>query len=54
MVINEGKAYGLPIVAFNMPYSAPYQKGVILIEMFNVSIKVQLTNIFWASSDCII
>lgn len=36
MVINEGKAYGLPIVAFNMPYSAPYQKGVILIEMFNV------------------
>ena len=43
MVMNEGKAYGLPIVAFNVSYSAPYQKGVILVEMFNVRQMAQET-----------
>ena len=31
----EGKAYGLPIVAFDVPYSPPYQDGVIIVEQFN-------------------
>ena len=35
MVMNEGKAHGLPIVAFNVSYSPPYQKGVILSEIMN-------------------
>ncbi len=35
MVMNEGKAYGLPIVAFNVSYSPSYQKGVILVDMLN-------------------
>ena len=34
-VMNEGKAHGLPIVAFNITYSPPYQKGVILVENLN-------------------
>ena len=33
MVMNEGKAHGLPIVAFNVSYSPSYQKGVILVDM---------------------
>ena len=36
MVMNEGKAHGLPIVAFNVSYSPSYQKGVTLVEMLNV------------------
>ena len=36
MAMNEGKAHGVPIVAFNVSYSAPYQKGVIIVEMFNI------------------
>ena len=35
MVMNEGKAHGLPIVAFNVSYSPSYQKGVILVDMLN-------------------
>ena len=35
MVMNEGKAHGLPIVAFNVLYSPSYQKGVILVDMLN-------------------
>ena len=35
MVINEGKAHGLPIVSFNISYSAPIQKGVIVVEIKN-------------------
>ena len=34
-VMNEGKAHGLPIVAFNVTYSPPYQNGVILVENMN-------------------
>ena len=32
MTMNEGKAHGLPIVAFDVPISNPYQKGVINVE----------------------
>ena len=35
LVMNEGKAHGLPIVAFNVTYSPPYQDGVILVEHLN-------------------
>ena len=35
MVMNEGKAYGLPIVAFNIDYSPCFHSGVILVEMFD-------------------
>ena len=35
MVMNEGKAHGLPIVAFNISYSPPYQKGVIVVDIMN-------------------
>ena len=35
MVMNEGKAHGLPIVAFNVSYSPSYQKGVIIVDMLN-------------------
>ena len=35
MVMNEGKAHGLPIIAFNVSYSPSYQKGVILVDMLN-------------------
>ena len=31
----EGKAYGLPIIAFDVPYSPPYQDGIITVEQFN-------------------
>jgi hypothetical protein len=37
MVMNEGKAHGLPIVAFNVSYSPSYQKGVILVDMLNTT-----------------
>ena len=32
LAMNEGKAHGLPIVAFDVPYSPPYQDGVIVVE----------------------
>ena len=35
MSMIEGKAHGLPIVAFDVPYSPPYQDGVIVVEPFN-------------------
>ena len=35
LVMNEGKAHGLPIVAFNVSYSPPYQKGVIVVDIMN-------------------
>ena len=35
MSMIEGKAHGLPIVAFDVPYSPPYQDGVIVVEAFN-------------------
>ena len=31
----EGKSYGLPIVAFDVPFSPPYQDGLILVDQFN-------------------
>ena len=35
MVMNEGKAHGLPIVAFNIDYSPSFQKGVITVDLFD-------------------
>jgi len=32
MAMNEGKAHGMPIVAFDVPISNPYQKGVITVD----------------------
>ena len=36
MAMNEGKAHGLPIVGFKVPYSLPYQQGFIGVELFDV------------------
>ena len=36
MAMNEGKAHGLPIVAFNIPFSPPYQSGVITVPHLDV------------------
>ena len=36
MAMNEGKAYGLPVVAFNVPFSPPYQSGVIIVPYLDV------------------
>jgi hypothetical protein len=35
MAMNEGKAHGMPIVAFDVPYSPPYQKGVIVVDQLD-------------------
>ena len=35
MVMNEGKAHGLPIVAFDVDYCPCYQSGVIKVKMFD-------------------
>ena len=35
MAMVEAKAHGMPIVAFNVPYSVPYQSGVINVEMLD-------------------
>ena len=35
MVINEAKAHGLPIVAFNLDYEPSLQSGVITVDMLN-------------------
>ena len=35
MVISEAKAFGLPIIGFNVSYSAPYQQGVITCDVTN-------------------
>ena len=34
--MNEGKAHGLPIVAFDVPYSPPYQNGVIVVDQLDI------------------
>ena len=36
MAMNEGKAYGVPIVAFNIPFSPPFQSGVITVPHLDV------------------
>ncbi len=36
MAMNEGKAHGLPIVAFDVPYSNSYQDGVIVVDLLDV------------------
>ena len=36
MAMNEGKAHGMPIVGFDVPYSMPYQQGFIGVELFDV------------------
>ena len=35
MAMNEGKAHGLPVVAFDVPFSIPYQSGVIRVPQLN-------------------
>ena len=35
MAMNEGKAHGLPIVAFDVPFSPPYQDGVIVVDLLD-------------------
>ena len=35
MAMNEGKAHGLPVVAFDIPFSIPYQSGVITVPQLN-------------------
>ena len=35
MAMNERKAHGLPIVAFDVPYSPPYQDGVIVVDQLD-------------------
>ena len=35
LAMNEGKAHGLPIVAFDVPHSPPYQEGVILVDQLD-------------------
>ena len=37
-IINEGKAHGLPIVAFDLDYNPSFQNGVINVDMFNYSL----------------
>ena len=36
MALIEGKAHGMPVVGFNVPYSNPYQQGFIGVELFDV------------------
>ena len=36
MALNEGKAHGLPIVAFDVPFSNPYQDGVIKVDLLDI------------------
>ena len=43
MVMNEGKAHGLPIVSFNINYSPCFQSGVITVEMFNHTLMAKET-----------
>ena len=33
--MNEGKAHGLPIIAFDVPYSPSYQDGVITVDQLD-------------------
>ena len=43
MVMNEGKAHGLPIVSFNIDYCPCFQKGVITVDMFNYTLMAKET-----------
>ena len=36
MALIEGKAHGMPVVGFDVPYSNPYQQGFIGVELFDV------------------
>ena len=36
MALVEGKAHGMPVVGFEVPYSNPYQQGFIGVELFDV------------------
>ena len=36
MALVEGKAHGMPVVGFDVPYSMPYQQGFIGVELFDV------------------
>ena len=36
MALVEGKAHGMPVVGFDVPYSLPYQQGFIGVELFDV------------------
>ena len=36
MALVEGKAHGLPLVGFTVPYSLPYQQGFIGVELFDI------------------
>ena len=36
MALVEGKAHGMPVVGFVVPYSMPYQQGFIGVELFDV------------------
>ena len=36
MALIEGKAHGMPVVGFEVPYSNPYQQGFIGVELFDV------------------
>ena len=36
MALIEGKAHGMPVVGFDVPYSIPYQQGFIGVELFDV------------------
>ena len=36
MALVEGKAHGMPVVGFEVPYSMPYQQGFIGVELFDV------------------
>jgi len=35
MIMNEAKAHALPIIGFDLSYNPAYQKGVILVDMFD-------------------
>ena len=36
MALIEGKAHGMPVVGFDVPYSNPYQQGFIGVDLFDV------------------
>ena len=36
MALVEGKAHGMPVVGFLVPYSNPYQQGFIGVDLFDV------------------
>ena len=36
MALVEGKAHGMPLVGFEVPYSLPYQQGFIGVELFDI------------------